>query len=253
MNKRYDLIDTIRGLAIISMIGFHACWIMNYFGILITTETLYGIFFSVWERSICISFIMIAGFSFSLGHNHLKSGLVVFGWGLVITVVTCIFLYDIRIIFGVLTLIGSVILLMIPIDSFFMKYNLLTKKVSVCLFGFSILLFLFTYKINLGYLGFYPRVCIQLPRGIYNGYVSTYFGFMAPWFYSSDYFSLFPWWFLYLAGYFLHKTVTGDEKDLSLLGSGIPGIKVIGRYSLPIYIIHPIILYILFYFITTFR
>ena len=88
MKKRYDLIDTLRGLAIISMIGFHACWIMNYFGILITSETLYGTIFTVWERSICIPFIIIAGFSFSLGHNHLRSGLIVFGWGLIITAVT---------------------------------------------------------------------------------------------------------------------------------------------------------------------
>ena len=198
MKKRYDLIDTLRGLAIISMICFHACWIMNYFGILITAENLYGTIFNVWERSICIPFITIAGFSFSLGHNHLKSGLIVFGWGLIITAATCIFLYDIRIIFGVLTLIGSSILLTIPIDNALRNHNLLTQKVSVFLLSVSFLLFLLTYKINMGYLGFYPAFHVEIPRSIYKGYIATYFGFKDPGFYSTDYFSLFPWWFLYL-------------------------------------------------------
>lgn len=252
MKKRYDLIDTLRGLAIISMIGFHACWIMNYFGILITSETLYGTIFTVWEKSICIPFITIAGFSFSLGHNHLRSGLIVFGWGLIITAVTCIFLYDIRIVFGVLTLIGSSILLTIPIDNVLRNHNLLTKKTSVLLFAVSFLLFLLTYKINIGYLGFYPAFCVKIPRSIYNGYIATYFGFMDPGFYSTDYFSLFPWWFLYLTGYFLHKITISSEKAKSLLENGIPGIRIIGRYSLPIYLIHPIIIFILLFFITRF-
>ena len=252
MKKRYDLIDTLRGLAIISMIGFHACWIMNYFGILITSETLYGTIFTVWERSICIPFIIISGFSFSLGHNHLRSGLIVFGWGLIITAVTCIFLYDIRIVFGVLTLIGSSILLTIPIDNVLRNHNFLTQKVSVFLFAISLLLFLLTYKINIGYLGFYPAFCVEIPRSIYNGYIATYFGFMDPGFYSTDYFSLFPWWFLYLSGYFLHKITISSEKAKSLLENGIPGIRIIGRYSLPIYLIHPIIIFILLFFITRF-
>ena len=252
MKKRYDFIDTLRGLAIISMIVFHACWIMNYFGLCISTETLYGTIFTVWERSICILFITIAGFSFSLGHNHLRSGLIVFGWGLIITAATCIFLYDIRIVFGVLTLIGSSIFLTIPIDNALRNHNLLTGKISVWLFAVSFLLFLLTYNINKGYLGFYPAFHVEIPRSIYNGYVATYFGFMDPGFYSTDYFSLFPWWFLYLSGYFLHKIMTCSEKTVSLLKKGIPGIKVIGRYSLPIYIIHPIIIYILLFFITRF-
>ncbi len=252
MKKRYDLIDTLRGLAIISMIGFHACWIMNYFGILITSETLYGTIFTVWEKSICIPFITIAGFSFSLGHNHLRSGLIVFGWGLIITAVTCIFLYDIRIVFGVLTLIGSSILLTIPVDNILRNHNFLTQKVSVFLFAISLLLFLLTYKINIGYLGFYPAFCVEIPRSIYNGYIATYFGFMDPGFYSTDYFSLFPWWFLYLSGYFLHKITISSEKAKSLLENGIPGIRIIGRYSLPIYLIHPIIIFILLFFITRF-
>ena len=253
MKKRYDLIDTLRGLAIISMIGFHACWIMNYFGILITAETLYGTIFAVWERSICIPFITIAGFSFSLGHNHLRSGLIVFGWGLIITAATCIFLYDIRIIFGVLTLIGSSILLTIPIDNALRNHNLLTQKVSVFLLSVSFLLFLLTYKINMGYLGFYPAFHVEIPRSIYKGYIATYFGFKDPGFYSTDYFSLFPWWFLYLSGYFLHKIMICSERAVSLLEKGIPGIKIIGRYSLPIYIIHPIILYILCFLLTMLR
>ena len=250
MKKRYDLIDSLRGLAIISMIGFHACFIMNYFGILISDETLFGPLFSVWERSICISFITIAGFSFSLGHDHIRSGLIVFGWGLIITIVTCLFLSDLRIIFGVLTLIGSSILLTIPIDKLLAGKLFGTKRPGVVLFIVSLLLFLFTYNINKGYLGFSSMLRIDLPGSLYSGYAATFFGFMAPGFYSADYFSLFPWFFLYLSGYFLHKIITGYSLD-RFLTKGIPFVKVMGRHSLPIYIIHPIVLFIIFYCIST--
>ena len=115
-NKRLDLIDTLRGLAVISMIGFHACWIINLFGLAFSDEIIMGPVFMAWKRSICMSFILISGFSFSLGRRHLRSGLVIFGLGLVITVVTTIVVPDIRIVFGVLTFLGSAALIMIPID-----------------------------------------------------------------------------------------------------------------------------------------
>ena len=250
--KRYDLIDTLRGLAVISMIGFHACWLISYFGLGISQDTLFGTAFTVWERSICMSFILIAGFSFSLGHHHIRSGLIIFGLGALITVVTCIFLPDIRIIFGILTFIGTATLLMIPIDKAANKTASLTGGRKILILTVFFLLFLLTYNINKGYIGFMtdsfiPETAIILPKGLYKGYAATFLGFMEPGFYSSDYFPLMPWFFLYLCGYFLHKIAAGSRFEDGIAKIGIPGVKFIGRHSLIIYILHPVVLYLIMY------
>ncbi len=243
--KRYDLIDTLRGISVISMILFHACWIMNHFGLLITSEMLFSPSFTAWERSICIPFIAIAGFSFSFGHNHLKTGLLLSGIGATITLATCLLVPDIRIVFGVLTLIGISVLLMIPIDKAIGKKVSESLIYAIIAFTIAIGLFLFFYNINKGFLGI-PGL-IALPRSLYKGYFATFIGFMDPGFYSSDYFSVLPWFFLYAGGYFLNKIIIGRWSDSRILRFKIPGINVIGRHSLHIYIIHPIVLYLIFY------
>lgn len=247
--KRYDLIDTLRGLAVISMIGFHACFIISYFGLGIPSDALFGPGFMIWERSICFSFITIAGYSFSFGRHHLKSGLMLFGIGLVITAVTCLAVPDIRIIFGVLTFLGTATLIMIPLDRIVKKRYKETQKgptgAGIVLLAASLVLFVFTYNINKGFLGIRQIYPIRLPQELYRGYISTFFGFMDPGFYSSDYFSLIPWFFLYLSGYFLHGIVAGSRFEAGFMTKGIPGIKAIGRHALPVYIIHPIVLFII--------
>ena len=60
-----------------------------------------------WQQSICWSFIFISGFCWKMSKRNLRRGLQVFGGGLVITFATLVFMPDSRVIFGVLTLIGS--------------------------------------------------------------------------------------------------------------------------------------------------
>ena len=249
MKQRYDLIDTLRGLTGISMILYHACWIMNHFGLVITTEQLYGPAFIAWERSICMSFIIISGFSFSYGKHHIKSGIILFSLGALITAVTLIFVPDIRIVFGILTFLGSATLMMIPLD----KIMKGTSGWSVAARGMALVVsvaaFIITYKINIGYLTVPFCTRIELPHSLYKGYIATYFGFMEPGFASADYFPILPWVFLYLSGYFLNKLISGTKSEQGVLRKGIPGIRAMGRHSLLIYLVHPIVLYILIYLI----
>ena len=247
--KRYELADTLRGLSIISMIAFHTCWIMSFFGVLIDRQVLTGTWFTIWERSICIGFISIAGFSFSLGHNHLRTGLKIFGWGFVITAVTCLLIPGIRIIFGILTFIGTVTLLMIPLDKA-LNGKVAGKRITaVFLFILSLVLFLLTYHINAGYIGlrFFP---VYLPKCLYKGLFATFFGFMEPGFTSDDYFSILPWFFIFICGYMLHKMIIGTKAEEIALNYKIRGINSMGRHSLPIYLIHPVVIYVLVWLIT---
>lgn len=249
-SKRLDLIDTLRGLAVISMIGFHACWIINLFGLAFSDEIIMGPVFMAWERSICMSFILISGFSFSLGRRHLRSGLVIFGLGLVITVVTTIVVPDIRIVFGVLTFLGSAALIMIPIDKALCGCKEKSRTFIISALGVSLALFLFTYNINKGFLGGEDFAHILLPEWLYNGYFATFIGFTQQNFVSADYFSLIPWFFLYLCGYFLQKLVKRSHFEERYLTRGIPGIGYIGKHSLVFYIIHPVVLYIIIYMLS---
>ncbi|MCR5302347.1 MAG: DUF1624 domain-containing protein [Lachnospiraceae bacterium] len=250
--KRYDLVDTLRGFSVISMILFHACWIMSYFGMAVSQEQIYGTGFTIWERTICIGFILIAGFSFSYGHNHLKNALKIFAAGLAITVITCIAVPDIRIVFGILTFIGTASLIMIPLDRLIQKTAGRNAAFSITLFVLCMLIFLFTYNINKGFLGLTVRSSIDLPKELYSGLAATFFGFTDPSFRSADYFSLIPWIFMYLSGYFLQKVMRLFGIEDKYLTKGVPVLSSVGRHSLIIYIIHPVILFALIFCISIF-
>ena len=78
------------------------------------------------------------------------------------------------------------------------------------------------------------------------GDLFTFLGFMEVGFYSADYFSLIPWFFLFIAGYFGYRLV--EEKGLlEKIGEWKPLPRVfgyIGRQSLIIYMLHQPVIYL---------
>lgn len=249
--KRLELIDTARGITIISMILFHTCWFMNYFGMLITSEMLFGRGFTIWERTICCSFIFISGFSFSLGKRHLRNGLLILSLGVAITILSVLFAYDVRDIFGVLWLLGLSVLLMMPLVKVFKLENI-SKQTATGLFFAFLLIFVYLWNINFGYIGFKNYLYLELPGFLYNGLFMTLLGFTKRGFYSVDYFSLLPWFFLYMTGFFFHKIVRNTKFESDVLTRGLPILKWMGRHSLIIYLIHPVVIFISLYIISIF-
>ena len=113
-------LDTIRGITLLSMMLYHTCWDLVFlFGKKIPGYSSFGGY--VWQQSICWTFILLAGFCWSLGSHHLKRGLIVSGSGILITFVTLLVMPESRVIFGVLTLIGSCMLLLIPMEKLLLK------------------------------------------------------------------------------------------------------------------------------------
>lgn len=246
--NRLHLIDTLRGLSIISMIIYHTVWIMTAFGYGLSFETINGSLCTFWERTICMGFILISGFSFSLGRRHLKNGLITFSLGALITLVTCLIVPDLKIIFGVLTFLGSANLLMIPLDKLLGPKTVDPEGITnrrFCIISslLCIFLFIFFYKVNKGCLGIGNIFLITIPESIRRGYFMTYLGFMMPGFRSADYFSLLPWIFWYFLGYFLEKLSRGTDLRSITLTKGIPALSFLGRHSLVIYVIHPIVIF----------
>ena len=236
--KRYYILDSIRGITIISMILYHLIWDLVYI-----FEKNIPWFLSksayIWQQSICTLFIFLSGFCFSLGKNKLKRGLEVFWWGAMVSIVTIIFMPENKILFGVLTLLGSSMLIQIPMDKIFKKLD------PIIFFITSIFVFIFTKSINTGILGLGGIIELKLPYSLYKNLFSAYFGFPPASFYSTDYFSLMPWYFLFLSGYFMYRIF----EKFNLLNK-LPNIRIfplewIGRNSLLIYILHQPLLYLI--------
>ena len=89
-HRRYQVLDTIRGCALVSMILYHACWDLVYmFGM--DWPWYHGFAAHVWQQSICWTFILLSGYCFALGRHQLRRGLTVFFCGALITAATWFF------------------------------------------------------------------------------------------------------------------------------------------------------------------
>lgn len=241
-NQRYGALDSIRGAVLISMILYHACWDLVYiFGKDFKWFEGNGAY--VWQQSICWTFIFLSGFCWSLGKKPVKRGVIVFGAGAVVSLVTIVFMPEDRVIFGVLTLIGSCMLLMVPLRKVFGKL-----PAGWGLF-FSMALFVLTRNVNRGYLGFEGWNLGRLPEDLYQGKIMTFLGFAEPEFYSTDYFSLIPWFFLFLSGYFLY-CMMGEKNDGKFMSrylkTGWKPLSFPGKHSLMIYLLHQPLIYGIF-------
>ena len=157
---RAAALDALRGLNLLSMIAYHTCWDLVYL-FRMDWEWYRGTGAYIWQQSICWTFILLSGFCFSLGRRPLRRGLTVFGCGWVVTLVTVLFMPEEQIWFGVLTLIGSCMLLMVPLEK-------LLRHVPVGVgLAASAALFTLLRNVNQGTLGFEDwRASTALVTGI---------------------------------------------------------------------------------------
>lgn len=231
--ERYYLLDVLRGLTLISMIVYH--------GIFDLVE-LYGVpvdwFWKrpgyVWQQSICWTFILLSGFCCRLGKAPFKRGLFIFGCGLVITAATCMFMPSEKIFFGILTFTGTAMLTVALLS----RYRILERLPAWMGLAGSGLFFFLTRNINEGYWGFESLRLGAVPAGLYRGWFTTFLGFPHSGFWSGDYFSFFPWFFLYLCGYFLYGLLMPRESVRQMLGIRCQVLEWPGRNSLLLYMLH---------------
>lgn len=245
---RLALLDCIRGITLISMILYHACWDAVYLaGADWPWYLNRGSY--IWQQSICWTFIFLSGFCVPFSKRLLRRGLTVFGAGALVMLVTNIFLPEDRVVFGVLTLIGSCMLLMIPVRKI-MEPN--GNAAVLCAAG--AVLFILCKDINGGEIGtgmlhrilpVIPGWTVTVPVVLYRNLVTAYLGFPPADFYSTDYFSVLPWAFLYLSGYALHLILRdAGVLDMDFFKTDIKPLSFMGRHSLLIYLLHQPVLYL---------
>lgn len=239
--QRFWEIDFLRGIAIIMMVLYHLLYNLHYF--VQYNVNVYSGFWMYFARVTATTFIFLVGVSLSISSSrtkeiyqdknrlfkkYLQRGSKVFFWGLIITLVTRIFLGKAFIIFGILHLIGISIILAYP----FLKFRYWNLSIGLlCIF-----------------LGAY------LKGFAFDFYWLLWLGLKPAQFYSVDYFPLLPWFGVVLMGIFFGNIFyPGYSRKFQLVDiSFFSGIKVLcflGKHSLLIYLLHqPLIIAVLFLF-----
>ena len=237
LTKRYTLIDILRGLAVIAMIVYHTLWDLVYVhGVEVGDFSAYNQNRFIIQRTIRWSFILLSGFCFQMGRHKLRRGLTVLGGGAIITLVTMVVMPLYPIHHGVLTFIGSAMLLTALTDRLFRNIN------GWAGFGLSLVLFLILEFVPEGTLG-RGSWSLELPWQLYANYFTAWLGLPSPLFYSSDYVPLIPWLFAFWMGYFAYS-IFKKHNWLTALGCVRLGpLEWIGRNALIIYMLHQPVIY----------
>jgi uncharacterized membrane protein len=227
-SQRWDAIDIARGIAIVAMIVYHFSWDMSFLK-LIGTNILQVPAWRWFARSIAGSFLLLAGFGLALAHVQgfrpmpfLKRLLKVGGAALAITLATFFAFPQSYIFFGILHCIAASSVLALP---FLRLHPALTL-------GFS-------------------AFCLVAP------WIFASPALDAPWLdwlglgsadpVTNDYVPIFPWFGLVLIGVAAVKALLPYRETLDVArwrakNSFSRLLLWAGRKSLPIYLIHQLVL-----------
>ena len=220
--KRFVELDFFRGLAIIGMVVFHYLFILMFIGA--KDYKLYEGGFLLLARSVQFTFITLAGISMAISWNlkksktrQVKRGLKVLLCAALVSLGSYLILPDYFIRFGILHMIGTSIILLTP---------LVHKKYIHLLIAPAI------------YLGSF----FHTPMNTFESF--WYATGIDGWnkYYTLDYFSLMPWAALVSLGIFLGHILYEKNLLSTKMPKAIAPINFLGRHSLLIYMIHPIIL-----------
>ncbi len=234
-------IDTLRGMAVITMIIYHLGWDLYFFGAVPGLDPFSGIWFII-QRYTAISFVLLVGLSLTLQRASMdrkevaertqfltfaKRGLWVFGWGMVISLI--MWATGVGVVhFGVLHLIGFSIVAAFP----FLRYKWANLVMWAILFV-------------LGGVILYQNIYVNSELFVWLGFFPMFYG-------AADYFPLIPWFGVVLLGVFFGNLLYPDGQRVVLLpdwGDVLPvrGVRFLGRHSLLIYLLHQPVLFALLY------
>jgi uncharacterized membrane protein len=229
---RFREIDCLRGIAVFLMLLYHFLYDLNFFGI--ENIQVGSGFFLYVGRSAAFIFILISGTALSISHSralnkemdgiqtesfskYLKRGMKLFFMGLLVTLITWIFFPGQYIVFGILHFFGVSSVLAYP----FLKYG----------------------KENLFFSLFFGLIGLYLRDKTFGFSTLLWLGFTPDNFATLDYFPIFPWFGVLLAGIFLGNSLyEGGKRRFNIQKAGKNPltwfISIVGKHSLVIYFIH---------------
>jgi uncharacterized membrane protein len=242
--SRIEIIDGVRGIAIIAMVIFHALYDIKY--IFLINFSIFGIdifnIFEPLEPVFAGIFILLSGISSRLSHSNLKRGLQLAVVAILLTVGTMIYSYatndDQSIYFGILHFLSAAIII------FALLKTLLDKIPAYVSLPLWSVLFFVTYNIwQANFVGISGLFEFHIPEYIRNTGLLFPIGIYSETFKSADNFPLLPWIFIFLIGTVLGVYVKQRRLPEKFYTTKMPFFAFAGRYTLLIYIIHQPIVY----------
>ncbi len=243
--KRYHLLDEIRGFAILCMVFFHGFYLMGEVFSWGIGSTLLNFFMPAEPVFACL-FIIMSGISSRLSKNNALRGAKLLMIATLVTFVT----YGMQLagVSGVVIWFGILHLLSVAMLFYAATEKVINKIHPIIVVAICAALFIVTYNLELGYIGV-GRWTYELPTAIaFNRYIYP-FGVTAPGFFSADYFPVFPWIFVFIAGTAVGKPFGEGRVPKLFSGRHVPFFAFCGRHSLIIYLAHQPILYGAFFLI----
>lgn len=234
--RRICLLDELRGFAVVCMVCYHAFYTAGYlFGS--EAGVYYFAFFMAAEPYFAGLFMFISGIACNLSHSNLLRGLKLFALALGVTIVTWLVVPQDRITFGVLHFLAVCMVLTGLLKPALDRRAFSWRPVLACA-----VLFLFTWNVQSGLLGFGP-IAVRLPAALYTTNWLAPLGFHNDVFVSADYFPMLPWVFLYAAGVWIGKLAKAGKFPEFMYRSSVPQLSWAGRRALAIYLIHQPVIY----------
>ncbi len=223
-------VDALRGIAILIMVIYHLVW--DLYGLAGWDIEMYTGFWHYWQLTTAIMFIGLVGVSMSLRYHRMlaqkrlafgpffRRGVIIFSWGVLLSLVTYLYQPSTYIRFGILHFIGLSIILAYP----FLRFRWLNLIVGV---GLLLLPEVTSWRHALSWFEWLGLIASPHP--------------------AFDYYPVIPWLGVVLIGIFLGHTFFPDGQrrfrvpDLSRF-TAMRWLALAGQNSLLIYLIHQPIL-----------
>jgi uncharacterized membrane protein len=215
---RFWEIDLLRTNAVVVMVVFHSLYLLSYFNIHYTDlHHLYWLWFAGGGGT----FMFLAGVSLTIADARSKKtspfrirGLKIFGWGMVLTLITLLISRTEYVRFGILHFFGIAFIL----APFFTRFRYINLILGAALMAVGI--YLLGHRVSVGF----PWLLWLMPYG---------FG-------TFDYWPLVPWFGLFLLGMFFGKTLYPQgNRRFSIPDFNNPVVSALtlpGRHPLGIYL-----------------
>ena len=225
---RIPFFDTLRGFTVISMVCFHAAYDAAYIYGYGLDWFLNPVIQNVWRASISWVFLALAGWMCAFSSNNARRGARYAAAALLVWVATTIAAVDTPISFGILFCMAASTLL------YAFAAPALTRIPPTAGLLICLALFAATYTV--------PDT-----RVTFEGL--AWLGFPGPTFTSGDYYPMIPFTFMYLAGTYattLFAKTHPRGYPTWMQRIDVKPLAFIGRHSLAVYLVHQVLLVVVF-------
>ena len=237
MARRVRFFDSLRGLSVLSMAGFHLCYDLRYLAGL-SLPWFQGTFQDVWRASISWVFLFLAGVMSSYSRNNYRRAAKYGLFALAIFAVTAIAAVDDAISFGIIFCMAACTLVTAILETLRIRPGGLVAG-AACVAAFLTLLHVPTGYLDLGF------TRMTLPQELYATPWLSWLGFPGPGFVSGDYYPVLPYLLMYLAGDSAGPSLKDSFCSGRIRDLGLRPLEWLGRHALLVYAAHqPVLLFV---------